>query len=80
MQRYKLPRCTLRKVYDYYVDKPKNNDDGDKVTLLYGVWLKHIRISYDCESRIVKSVLRITVWHHEACRVMANGDPEGRVF
>ena len=27
-----------------------------------------------------KSVQRITDWHHEACRVMINGDPEGRVF
>ena len=24
--------------------------------------------------------LRITVWHHKACRVMTNGDPEGRIF
>ena len=23
---------------------------------------------------------RITVWHHEACRVMTNGDPEGWIF
>ena len=23
---------------------------------------------------------RITDWHHEACWVMTNGDPEGRVF
>ena len=27
-----------------------------------------------------KSVLRIIVWHHEACRVMANGDREGQIF
>ena len=27
-----------------------------------------------------KPVPRITVWHHEACRVMTNGDPEGRIF
>ena len=29
---------------------------------------------------IEKSVPRITVWHHEACRVMTNGDHEGRIF
>ena len=29
---------------------------------------------------IEKSVPRITVWHHEACRVMTNGDREGRIF
>ena len=29
---------------------------------------------------IEKSVPRIAVWHHEACRVMTNGDPEGWIF
>ena len=30
-----------------------------------------IRIHHECEGRIEKSVpSRITVWHHEACRVM----------
>ena len=23
---------------------------------------------------------RITAWHHEACRVMTIGDPEGKIF
>ena len=32
------------------------------------------------KSKIEKSVPRIAVWHHEACRVMTNGDPEGRIF
>ena len=32
------------------------------------------------EAGIGKSVLRITAWHHEACRVMTNGDPAGRIF
>ena len=51
-----------------------------------GVWLilvnalLIIRIYHECEGRIEKSVPRITVWHHEACRVMTNGDPEGRIF
>ena len=27
-----------------------------------------------------KSVPRIAIWHHEACRVMTNGDPEGRII
>ena len=40
----------------------------------------NIRICHKCEGRIEKSVPRITVWHHEACRVMTNGDPEGRIF
>ena len=30
--------------------------------------------------RLKKSFLRIIVWHHEACRVMTNGDPEGQII
>ena len=41
---------------------------------------KNIRIYHECEGRIEKSVPRITVWNHEACRVMTNGDPEGLIF
>ena len=38
-----------------------------------------IRIYHECEGRIEKSVPRITVWHHEACRVMTNSDSEGLI-
>ena len=38
------------------------------------------RIYHECESRIEKSVQRMAVWHHEACQVMTNGDPEGQLF
>ena len=41
---------------------------------------RDIRIHNECEGRIEKSVPRITVRHHEACRVMTNSDPEGRIF
>ena len=41
---------------------------------------KIIRINHECEARIDKSVPRIAVWHHEACRVMTNGDHEGQIF
>ena len=40
----------------------------------------HIRIYHECEGRIEKFVSRIAIWHHEACRVMTNGDPEGQIF
>ena len=40
----------------------------------------NIRIYHECEGRIEKSVPRVTVWHHEACRVMTNVDPEGYIF
>ena len=41
---------------------------------------KIIRIYHECEGRIEKSALRIADWHHEACRVMTNGDHEGWIF
>ena len=37
-------------------------------------------LANEYEGRIEKSVPRIAVWHHEACRVMTNGEPEGRIF
>ena len=40
----------------------------------------NIRIYHECAGRIEKSVPRIAVWHHEACRVMTNGDPKGQIF
>ena len=39
-----------------------------------------IRIYHECEGGIEKSIPRVAFWHHEACRVMTNGDPEGRIF
>ena len=39
-----------------------------------------IYMHHECEGKIEKYVPRIAVWHHEACRVMTNGDPEGRTF
>ena len=39
-----------------------------------------IKIYHECEGGIEKSVPRIAVWHYEACRVITNGDPEGRPF
>ena len=41
---------------------------------------ENISIYHECEGRIEKSVPRITVWHHKACQVMANGDPERQIF
>ena len=42
--------------------------------------MKTIRIYYESEHEIEKSVLRIMVWHHKACRGMNNADPKGRIF
>ena len=39
-----------------------------------------IRTYHECEGGIEKSDLRVTDWHHEACRVMTNGDREGLIF
>ena len=41
---------------------------------------ENIRIYYEVEVGIGESIPRITVWHHKACRVMTNRDPEGRIF
>ena len=41
---------------------------------------KTIRIHHECEGGIEKSEPRMTEWHHEACRVMINGDFEGQIF
>ena len=42
--------------------------------------MENIGIYHKCDVRIEKSVPRFAVWHHEACRVMTNGDLEGRIF
>ena len=58
-------------------------EEAGDFTLVVDILLKnksYIRIHQECESGIEKSVLRITVWHHEACRVMTNGDSEGQIF
>ena len=54
---------------------PIENDSSTK-----HLYQKNVRIYHKCEGRIEKSVPRIAVWHHEACRMMTNGDPEGRFF
>ena len=39
-----------------------------------------VRIYNECEGRIEKSVPMLSIWHHEACRVMTNDDLEGPIF
>ena len=39
-----------------------------------------IRILSGCEVLIENSVTRVTVRHHEACRVMPNSNPSDRIF
>ena len=41
---------------------------------------KIIRIPQESYNDIEKSVSRINLWHHMACQVMGNGDPEGQIF
>ena len=43
-------------------------------------FLHILRISNECEDAIEKSVQRIAVWHHGACRLMTNDDRDGRIF
>ena len=49
----------------------------DDITAAQGM---NIRIYHEREGRIERSVRRIAIWHHEACRVMTNGDPKGQIF
>ena len=58
----------------------KRKSDHQSHSLLIASILYIIRIYHQCEGKIEKSVLRIAVWHHEACRVMTNGNPEGQIF
>ena len=39
-----------------------------------------LQIYHESEGEIEKSIPGITDWHHEACRAMTNGDPQGRIF
>ena len=36
--------------------------------------------NHGCEGQIEKSVPRVTVCHHEACRVMSDSDRKGPIF
>ena len=56
------------------------NGDPEGRIFLSNPHTNNIKIHHECESGIEKSVPRITVWHHEACRVMTNYDPEGQIF
>ena len=65
----------------FYIISP----DKSSWAFIRGIWaLKYhvhiIRIYRECEGRIETSVRSIAIWHHGACRVMTNGDPEGRIF
>ena len=42
--------------------------------------IEYIITYRECEGKIEKSVQGIAIWHHEACWVMTNGDPQGRIF
>ena len=54
---------------------------GETARMLQFVFAFAARICDNIESILIeKAVLRITVWHYEACRVMTNGDPEGWIF
>ena len=59
-----------------------------KTNYIIGVGLKKLahtpvpklHPSYPRAIMSVRAVPRIAVWHHEACHVMTNGDPEGRIY
>ena len=54
--------------------------NNSRITAVERAATKATKRPHECDGRIEKSVPRIAVWHHEASRVMTNGDPEGRIF
>ena len=49
-------------------------------TVILRDWFFCFTQKMECEGGMEKSERRVTVWHHEACRVITNGDPEGQLF
>ena len=48
---------------------------------IYLIFKYNLIIYHECEGEMEKKNLpMITDWHPEACRVMTNGDPEGRIL
>ena len=65
--------------------KKTPSDDTEQQTEVFYIvvlflTLRNIRIHYECEDGIVKSIPRIIVWHHKACRVMTNRERERWIF
>ena len=76
-----IKKCLIHSVYksprlDIFTDKIVDA----AVLFLFILVSQIIRIYHECEGRIEKSVPTITLWHHKACRVLTNGDPEGWIF
>ena len=49
-------------------------------SLVRHLCLWHVRIYHEYEDGLENSVPSIALWHHEACRVMANGDARDWFF
>ena len=63
-------RCHMTKMFlDHKLCHLSSSCNNSTILLLY----KNL-------SGIEKSIPRIPVWHHKACRVMTKGDPEGQIF
>ena len=71
--RYKRSR---RKLQD--VGKQNGSDKGLQTGIRVLYFDDIIRILHECQVWIDKSVPRVTVWHHEARRVMPDCDPRDR--
>ena len=67
----------LKMVYLYQAKSQAINMKYHSFPSLH-VFLHYIRILHECQVWIDKSVPRVTVWHHEARRVIPNCDPRDR--
>ena len=47
-----------------------------KWEMISNLILRYNKYLHGCMVWIEKSVMRVTDWHHEACRVMPNSDPK----
>ena len=67
-----MPRVGLQSVIETF--------PGNNYFSYNQIHKNNIRIYHEFGGKIEKSVPGNALWHHEACRVMTNGDPEGRIF
>ena len=59
--------------------KLEKDNNNRTINDLHIPWQYYKNLSWGW-GRVEKPVPRMLVWHHKACRVMTNGDPEGWIF
>ena len=81
--KYNQIRCLCERGAEVKVipwNHPLDMKGTESINICSAELTSNIRIHHENEGRIEKSILRITDWHHKACRVITNGDSQGRIF